>query len=104
MALVGDASGRLDPITGEGLSVAFGQARSVVQAIQRGTLSSYEADHRRIMHMPRLLTGLLLPIERRPPVRRALIRFLAASPPLFDCMVDRVGRAGKELGREAKPC
>ena len=94
LALVGDASGSLDPITGEGLSVAFSQARSIVGAIKRGALSGYAADHRRIMRVPRLLTGLLISIERRPAVRRALIRLLAANPRLFDCLVDGVGRAG----------
>ena len=48
LALVGDASGSLDPITGEGLAVAFSQAEALVRAISRGSLDDYAADHRRI--------------------------------------------------------
>ncbi len=94
LALVGDASGSLDPITGEGLSVAFAQAEALVRSVSRGSLGDYAADHRRIMRLPRLLTAVLLAAECRPPVRRAVIRLLAANPRLFSRIVDWVGRAG----------
>jgi flavin-dependent dehydrogenase len=84
MALVGDASGSLDPITGEGLATAFHQAFSVVEAIELGDLSYYAAAHGRIVRAPRLMTDLLLVAERRPWLRRRVIRALAASPPLFE--------------------
>jgi flavin-dependent dehydrogenase len=84
LALVGDASGSLDPITGEGLATAFHQAVAVVEAIEAGDLSSYPVVHRRIVRAPRLMTGLLLVAERHPWLRRRLIRALAASPSLFD--------------------
>jgi flavin-dependent dehydrogenase len=94
VVLLGDASGCLDPITGEGLSVAFGQAAAVVRAIRRGAIGGYAAAHRRLVRPPRLLTAALLAAERRPPLRRAVIRLLAANPRLFSRLVDRVGRAG----------
>lgn len=94
LALIGDASGSLDPITGEGVSVAIGQARALVRAIGTGSLDDYPAEHGRIMRLPRLLTNLLLRAEGRPAIRRRLIRFLAASPRLFSRMVDVVGRSG----------
>lgn len=95
VALVGDASGSLDPITGEGLSVAFAQARSLVRAIQRDSLASYVADHRRIMRAPRFLTEMLLVAEARPWLRRRMIRVFAAVPWLFNRIVDAVGRGGR---------
>lgn len=94
LALVGDASGSLDPITGEGLSVAFGEAEAVVRAMVGGSLDGYARAHRRLLRLPRLLTAALVAAERRPPVRRAVIRLLAASPRLFNRLVDGVGRAG----------
>jgi flavin-dependent dehydrogenase len=98
LALVGDASGSLDPITGEGVSVAIGQARALAQAIQQGSLDDYPADHSRIMRMPRLLTGLLLRAEGRPGLRRRLIKILAASPRVFSRLVDLVARSGAKGG------
>jgi len=96
LALVGDASGSLDPITGEGLAAAFHQAFAVVEAIARGDLSSYARVHRRIIRVPRLLTNVLLAAERRPWLRRRMIRTLAARPALFDELL--AVRARRSLG------
>lgn len=95
VALVGDASGSLDPVTGEGVSVAIGQARALVGAVKRGRINDYVDDHRRIMRMPSLLTELLLVAEARPWLRRRMIRVFAASPRLFDRLVNTVGRGGR---------
>ena len=95
LVLVGDASGCLDPITGEGMAVACGQAQALVRAVRRGEIEHYSADHARLMRTPRMLTALLLTAERRPPVRRATIRILAACPRLFSWVVGQVARAGR---------
>jgi flavin-dependent dehydrogenase len=92
VAFVGDASGSLDPISGEGLAASFQQAFAVVAAISRGDLSRYVREHRRLMRVPRLLTGVLLAAERRPGLRRRLIRLLAARPALFDQLLEVRGR------------
>ena len=43
VALVGDAAGYLDPLTGEGLSLAFRSARALVDTIAAGApLEQYE--------------------------------------------------------------
>jgi flavin-dependent dehydrogenase len=96
LALVGDASSCLDPITGEGLTAAVYEAYAVVEAIVRGDLSSYAGEHRRILRVPRLLTNLLVAAERRPWLRRRLIRTLAARPALFDELL--AVRARRSLG------
>jgi flavin-dependent dehydrogenase len=94
LALVGDASGCLDPITGEGLSLAFGQAAAVVAAIVDGDLSYYAARHRGMARLPAAITRFLLAVEQRPDLRRRLIRTFAAWPRLFGRLVDLVGAAG----------
>jgi flavin-dependent dehydrogenase len=92
VALVGDASGYLDAITGEGLAVAFHQARALVAAIVAGDLPSYAAAHRRIGRLPGAITGLVLALERRPALRRRAIRALAAEPALFSRLLGIHGR------------
>lgn len=94
LALVGDASGCLDPITGEGLSLAFGQAAAVIAAITAGDLRGYAAEHRRLMRLPSTITRLLLAVERRPGLRRRMIGRCAAWPTLFGRLVGLVGSAG----------
>jgi flavin-dependent dehydrogenase len=88
LALVGDASGSLDPITGEGLSIAFRQADALIRSLERGNIEQYEVAHRRILRGPRMLTGLLLFIERQPILRRRIIRAFASLPSLFSYMVE----------------
>ncbi len=83
LALVGDASGYVDAITGEGLSLAFHQAQALAEALAAGDLRAYERAHRRIARLPDGMTRLMLAIERRPRLRRRVIRALAAEPALF---------------------
>jgi flavin-dependent dehydrogenase len=87
LALVGDAAGYVDAITGEGLSLALHDAFAVVDAIARGELWRYAAAHRRIVRLPTMLARLLLFIERRPRLRRRLMRALAADPRLFRALL-----------------
>jgi flavin-dependent dehydrogenase len=83
LALVGDASGYVDAITGEGLALAFHQAFAVVEAIGLGDLGAYAVAHRRLIRLPEVMTRLLLWVERHPRLRRRLIGALAADPALF---------------------
>ncbi len=83
LALVGDASGYVDAITGEGLSLAFHQAQVLAEALRRGDLRPYARAHRRIGALPDGLTSLLLWIERRPALRRRVVRALAREPAVF---------------------
>jgi flavin-dependent dehydrogenase len=87
LALVGDASGYVDAITGEGLALAFHQAFALVEAIERRDLTRYAAAHRRLARWPGMMTRLLLGVERRPWLRRRLIGALAADPALFSRLV-----------------
>lgn len=81
--LVGDASGYLDALTGEGMALGFQQARAAVAAIQEGNPFGYAAEHRRIVRQPVALMKLLLVAQRRPWLRRTIIRSLASMPRVF---------------------
>lgn len=83
LALVGDAAGYLDAITGEGLAVALHESAALVEAILAGDLHRYQAAYRRINRLPNAMTALVLALERRPALRRRAIRALAAEPALF---------------------
>ncbi|HEY0510394.1 MAG TPA: NAD(P)/FAD-dependent oxidoreductase [Thermoanaerobaculia bacterium] len=83
VALVGDAAGYFDAITGEGLAVALHESAALVEAMAAGDLGRYAAAHRRINRLPDLMTGLVLAMERRPRLRARAIRALAAEPALF---------------------
>lgn len=83
MALVGDAAGYRDAITGEGLSLAFHQAAALAEAIAEGDLTVYERRAARLVALPNALIAGLLLIERHPAARHRLIDTLAANPDLF---------------------
>ena len=85
LALVGDAAGYLDAITGEGLSLAFHCARSLAETVAEGRrLASYEKEYRRLSRTYSWMTGLLLTVARQPWLRRRVIATLARKPELFD--------------------
>jgi flavin-dependent dehydrogenase len=84
LALVGDASGYVDPITGEGTSVAFQQAMALVAAFERDDLALYERAHRRIVRLPGSLARLMLWLVERPRLLRRVVAALAMDPAVFD--------------------
>lgn len=88
LALVGDASGYIDAITGEGLSVGFLQAEALAAALAAGEMRDYARAHRRIGRWPGLLTRGLLAVKRRPALRRRLIAAFAAEPALFGRLLE----------------
>lgn len=88
VALVGDASGYVDALTGEGLSLGFLQAEALAGAVALGDLRIYERAHRRIGRWPNVLTRILLALERRPALRRRTMCALAVEPGLFRHLVE----------------
>jgi menaquinone-9 beta-reductase len=83
VALIGDASGSVDAITGEGLCLGFHQATALADALESGDLSRYQAAHRRLARRPTLMGRLLLLLDRQPRVRDRAMRALANHPELF---------------------
>jgi flavin-dependent dehydrogenase len=87
VALVGDASGSVDAITGEGLSLSFKQASALAEALARNDLEGYQKAHRRLFRRPRLMGHLLLLLDRRGGLRKRSMRALEAAPQLFERML-----------------
>jgi menaquinone-9 beta-reductase len=83
IALVGDASGSVDAITGDGITLAFQHAEALAGALQAGDLSLYEAEHRRIAFRPACMGELLLLLDRSPRLCARVLRALASRPALF---------------------
>jgi flavin-dependent dehydrogenase len=83
VALVGEASGSVDAVTGEGLSMAFHQAIALAEAMRAGSLQQYETAHRRIARLPRMMSTLMLAMDKHPRFRRRVFRALASEPDCF---------------------
>jgi flavin-dependent dehydrogenase len=81
--LVGDASGSVDAITGDGLNLGFRQALVLAAAMQTGDLDAYQQAHRRLARRPTLMGRLLLLLDAQPRLRHRAMRALAAHPDLF---------------------
>jgi menaquinone-9 beta-reductase len=107
IALVGDASGSVDAITGEGLGLSFRQAIALADALEAGALAKYQAAHRRLARRPQFMARLLLLLDRCAPLRRRALHSLANDPVLFtrlltahvqDTPSASLARAGARLG------
>ncbi|HVO97886.1 MAG TPA: FAD-dependent monooxygenase [Bryobacteraceae bacterium] len=97
-ALIGDASGSVDAVTGLGLSLAFQQAKALADALGDGDLSRYAAAHRRISRIPRVMEALMLTMDRHDRFRRRAIRALDAEQGHFSCLLAVHNGASLGLG------
>jgi 2-polyprenyl-6-methoxyphenol hydroxylase-like FAD-dependent oxidoreductase len=91
VALVGDAAGYVDALTGEGLSIAFREALALARAVEAGDLALYARSSRRLRRAPELLTRAALVAARRPALARALVGALAADSALFSRLLGALG-------------
>ncbi len=83
VALIGDASGSVDAITGEGLGLSFRQAIALADALETNKLGNYQVAHRRLARRPNLMSHLLLLLDRSAPLRRRVLRALGKDSELF---------------------
>ncbi len=81
--LVGDASGSVDAITGEGLRLGFEQGMALAQALALNDLKSYAAAHRRLARRPAFMAGLMLTLDHSAWLRRRVLRALSSEPRIF---------------------
>jgi len=96
VALIGDASGSVDAISGEGLCLGFHQALALADAMERRDLSRYESAHRRLALRPRFMADFMLTMDRWPWLRARALPALAAHPDLFGGLLAmHVGAARK---------
>jgi len=91
VALVGDAAGYVDALTGEGLAIAFASALALGDALAAGDLPRYARAHRRIARLPETLTRLALAAARRPALARRGVAALARDPELFSRLLGALG-------------
>jgi flavin-dependent dehydrogenase len=87
VALVGDASGSVDAITGEGLCLLFHHAVLLADALASGDLARYRAEHRRLGRRPEFMGDLMLVLDRSRRLRRRTLRAMASQPRLFARML-----------------
>jgi flavin-dependent dehydrogenase len=87
VALVGDASGSVDAITGEGICLLFRQAALLAQALEAGDLALYRAGHRQLGRRAEWMAGLMLMLDQRRRLRRRAFRAMASQPRLFARML-----------------
>ncbi|HET6180818.1 MAG TPA: NAD(P)/FAD-dependent oxidoreductase [Candidatus Sulfotelmatobacter sp.] len=83
VALIGDASGTVDAITGEGLCLAFSQAMVLAECLRMGDLSRYEQEHRRLAFRPLLMARLMLTLDGRPRLQRRTVQAFRKRPEVF---------------------
>ena len=83
VALIGDASGGVDAITGDGICLSFQQALALASALQANGLHFYQKAHRRLSRVPTFLGFHLLSMDGRPWLRRRALSTLSANPKLF---------------------
>jgi 2-polyprenyl-6-methoxyphenol hydroxylase-like FAD-dependent oxidoreductase len=87
LALLGDASGSVDAVTGEGMCLAFKQADALAQALRAGDLRQYAARHKEIGAKPRMMASLMLTMELNGELQRRALAALAKSPQLFESLL-----------------
>jgi len=90
--LVGDASGYVDALTGEGIALALAQARAAVAAVSVGRPQEYERSWQQITWRYRVLTSALVTSTRVPAVRRGLVPAAGALPAVFSAAVNQLAR------------
>jgi flavin-dependent dehydrogenase len=91
--LVGDASGYIDALTGEGIGVALSQAAVLAECLAADRPEDYEQAWRRVSRRARVLTSGLLWSRHRPLLASRIVPAAHRLPWLFTAIVDQVGQA-----------
>lgn len=89
--LVGDSSGYVDAITGEGLRVGFEQAFAAVEAVTTDNPAAYERAWLSTTRSVRMLTQGLTALATSP-LRPAIVPLAARLPGAFGLIVNRLAR------------
>ena len=91
IALVGDASGYVDALTGEGLRVGLAQAQVLAECLAAGSLADYERAWAQATRDFRVLTAGLLAAATSP-ARGLIVPTARALPRVFGAVVERLAR------------
>ncbi|HWF14276.1 MAG TPA: NAD(P)/FAD-dependent oxidoreductase, partial [Candidatus Acidoferrales bacterium] len=87
VALIGDASGTVDAVTGHGLSLSFQQAITLAESIEQRDLAFYESSHKKIASIGITMTRLMTLMSENDWIRRRILRLFQISPSLFARML-----------------
>jgi len=85
--VVGDASGGVDAITGEGLCLAFRQAALLGECLAADDLARYQAEHRKLIRRPAVMARLMLVLSNHTSLRQRTMRVFESSPRSFAGML-----------------
>jgi flavin-dependent dehydrogenase len=88
VALIGDASGTVDAITGAGLRLAFEQAMLLGECLESGHLARYQAEHPKLARRTRFMAKLMLNLEGRPKLQARTLRIFRHRPEIFRRLVE----------------
>lgn len=91
--LVGDASGYVDALTGEGISVGLAQAEALARCLAAGRPGDYERAWRRVSGPAWRLTGGLLWSRNQPLLAPRIVTAAARLPRLFSVLVNHAAEA-----------
>jgi flavin-dependent dehydrogenase len=83
VALIGDAAGTVDAITGEGLGLAFSEAVILAQCLEAGDLPRYQCEHERLALRPLLMARLMLTLDGRPKLQHRTLQAFQKRPQIF---------------------
>ncbi len=86
-ALVGDASGSVDAITGDGLALCFEQALALGEALRVEDLRAYQAAHDRLLRPARAMSRALLTMGCSDLFTTAGMLLLQQIPGLFPALL-----------------
>jgi flavin-dependent dehydrogenase len=87
VALVGDAAGSVDAITGSGLATAFRCAIAVGDCLASGDLKSYQKRHEELTRRSRLMCRVLMVLANHDQLRYRAFVALVRRPELFGQLV-----------------
>ncbi len=88
LALLGDAAGSIDAITGEGISLALETAHALCAVwTDPARLARYQRAHARAFQRYARLSRVLLWLAHRPALRRRVVTALSRWPGLFKALV-----------------
>ena len=90
--LVGDASGYVDALTGEGIAVAVACARALVDCVVADDPGAYERRWLAASRRYRAITSALLWARRKPVLAGRIVPMAARLPPVFGAAVQQLAR------------
>jgi len=81
--LVGDASGGVDAITGEGLCLAFRQSTILADCLASGDLARYQKVHHALLRRPAFMARTMMFLAHHRAVRKRTMQIFQSSPRAF---------------------